>query len=112
MRLSNILIIGILTLSVSVFAQDQNVVSSSGKTKSYTHSNGFSSFNIETRGRIELTDDDKDIKSISADGYLEITKTVFGSKRSLVITPQGNTIKREYYEGRTNLPLNRKEESG
>jgi SOS response regulatory protein OraA/RecX len=68
------------------------------------HSNGFNSFNVEMRGRIEVTEDDRDIKSMSPDGYLEITKTVFGSKRTLVISPQGSGLKREYYEGRTSIP--------
>lgn len=71
-----------------------------GKTV-YKHSTGLTSFNVETRGKIELTDNDLDVKSMSPDGYLEITKTVFGNKRSIVITPQGNGLKREYYEGRT-----------
>jgi hypothetical protein len=61
-------------------------------------------FNIELRGKIELTDDDKDIKSISDDGYLEIEKTVFGSKRTIVIESMGGgTVKKEYYEGRTKM---------
>jgi len=58
---------------------------------------------VETRGKIELTDDDKDIKSISPDGYLEITKVTLGSRRSIVITPTENGIKREYYEGREKM---------
>ncbi|MEJ1239636.1 hypothetical protein WBG78_15980 [Chryseolinea sp. T2] len=61
-------------------------------------------FNVETRGTIELTDDDKDIKSLSNDGYLEITKTVFGARRQIVIESLGGgKIKREYYEGRTKM---------
>jgi hypothetical protein len=83
----------------------QNVeISSSSKINSRTkirYSTGLTSFNVEMRGKIELTDNDADIKSMSPDGYLEITKTVFGSKRSIVITPQGNGLKRQYYEGRT-----------
>src|SRR5882672_11048244 len=71
----------------------------------WNHSNGMSSFNVEIRGKIELTDDDKDIKSMSSDGYLEINKTAFGSKRTLIVTPQGNALKREYYEGRTAVPF-------
>jgi hypothetical protein len=68
-------------------------------------SNGFDNFNVEYRGKIEITDDDKDIKSMSDDGFLEISKTVFGSKRSIVIEAQGNgKIKKEYYEGRTEKP--------
>jgi hypothetical protein len=71
----------------------------------WNHSNGISNFNVEVRGKIELTDDDKDIKSISSDGYLEINKTVFGSRRTLIVTPQGNSLKREYYESRTSMPF-------
>src|SRR5688572_21747625 len=68
---------------------------------SYKNSDGFNSFNIEVRGTIEVTDDDRDIKSISPDGYLEITKTTFGSKRTIKISAEGSTVKREYYDGRT-----------
>ena len=87
-------------------AQEARVytTNNSGKTV-WNHSNGISNFNVEIRGKIELTDDDRDIKSISSDGYLEINKTVFGSKRTLVVTPQGNSLKRQYYEGRTSMPF-------
>lgn len=65
---------------------------------------GISNFNIEVRGKIEVTDDDKDIKSLSNDGYVEITKTVFGSKRAIVIESLGGgKFKKEYYEGRTKM---------
>jgi len=88
-------------------AQDDNVYSRSQHEKvSYKNSvAGVYNFNIESRGKIELTDDDKDIKSMSPDGFLEITKTVFGSKRKLRISPLGNSLKKEYYEGRTSLPF-------
>ncbi len=75
-----------------------------GEKMVWKNSNGVSSFNVEMRGKIELTDDDSDIKSMSSDGYLEITKTVFGSRRTLIISPQSGGLKREYYEGRTSLP--------
>jgi hypothetical protein len=84
-------------------AQDLYVHSTINGKIIYSTSNGLSSFNVEVRGKIELADDDKDVKSMSSDGYLEINKTVFGSKRTLVITPQGNSIKREYYEGRKQI---------
>ena len=83
-------------------AQTRSEYYSSNKgTKITFNRGGISNFNVETRGKIELADDDKDVKSMSPDGYLEITKTVFGSKRSIVITPQGSDLKREYYESRT-----------
>lgn len=67
-------------------------------------STGFTDFNIEYRGKIEVTDDDRDIKSISNDGFLEISKTVFGSKRRIVIESLGDgKVRKEYYEGRTKM---------
>lgn len=90
----------------AAYGQNENthVYSSSREGKTvFRHSTGMNSFNVEMRGKIEITDDDRDIKSMSPDGYLEITKTVFGSRRTLVITPQGNGLKREYYEGRTSI---------
>lgn len=36
------------------------------------NSNGFSSLDIRSKGRIEFTDDDADVKSISGDGFLSI----------------------------------------
>src|SRR6516162_1619521 len=86
---------------------DSHSSSSSNSRSSYYRSgnhividhDGISGFNIEMRGKIELSDDDKDVKSISPDGYLEITKTTFGGRRAIVLTPQGDGIKREYYEG-------------
>lgn len=67
--------------------------------------NGISSFDIEMRGKIVLTDDDKDVKSMSPDGYLEVNKTVFGSRRTLIISSEGNGLRKEYYEGRTKVPF-------
>ena len=84
--------------SVSINTDSRN------DTHRFKTSNGFDNFNVEYRGKIEITDDDKDIKSMSDDGYLEISKTVFGSKRSIVIEAQGSgKIKKEYYEGRTEV---------
>jgi ferritin len=99
-------------LSIPALPQQQDVNAEKDETSTTAHtktqttrwssSTGVSEFNIEVRGKIELTDDDKDIKSMSNDGYLEINKTVFGSKRSIVIESLGGgKIQKEYYEGRT-----------
>ncbi len=94
-----------LLLGLAAYGQDMTVSSSrKGSMRvSFGNSYGIGSFNVESRGKIELSDDDKDVRGMSPDGYLEITKTVFGSRRSLVITPSGNSLKREYYEGRTSV---------
>lgn len=78
-----------------------NFEASSGATKWKT-SNGINSFNVEYRGKIEIEDDDKDIAAMSDGAYLEISKTVFGSKRAIVIESiGGGKFKKQYYEGRT-----------
>jgi hypothetical protein len=97
----------------SAFAQDETVssskktnitIQSDNGTYRWKTSTGMTDFNIEVRGKIDVTDDDKDIKSISDGGYLEITKTVFGSKRAIVIESLGGgKIKKEYYEGRSKM---------
>lgn len=111
------LMLAMLTMaSGGLLAQQHEVYTSSSKsgegtvittgkeTYRWKSSTGSTDFNIEIRGKIEITDDDKDIKSISDDGYLEITKTVFGSKRAIVIESQGGgKMKKEYYEGRTQM---------
>lgn len=113
------MIVALITNIQRVNAQSASTESSSSGTEStssrtdngrerntsrWRTSTGITDFNIETRGSLELTDDDKDIKSLSRDGYLEITKTVFGSKRSIIIESVGSgQIKKEYYEGRTRM---------
>ncbi|UII24712.1 hypothetical protein LVD15_15475 [Fulvivirga maritima] len=69
------------------------------------HSNGRNSFNIEYKGTITITDDDADVKSITPGGYLEISKTTFGSKRTIQIESTSNGLKKEYYEGRKEMPF-------
>lgn len=94
-----------LLISTTGWSQSSQIYASGNGSKiTYKNTNGLNSFNIEVRGKIEVTDDDRDIKSISSDGYLEITKTSFGSRRTIKITAEGNSLKREYYEGRTQLP--------
>jgi hypothetical protein len=100
------LIIAFLITSCSFGPSESTRVyaSNNGSKISYKNSDGFNTFNIDVRGTIEVTDDDRDIKSMSPDGYLEIAKTTFGSKRTIKISAEGNTIKREYFGGRT--PVN------
>ncbi len=97
------LIFSILLVTTTLLSGAQSVsVESRGDTKRTIYNRGgMSSFSVETRGKMEVSDDDKDIKSMSDDGYLEITKTVFGSRRTIVISPTSTGLKREYYEGRT-----------
>jgi hypothetical protein len=101
------LILSLLFLASSLAGSGQSysVESRKGTQRTVYNRGGISSFSVETRGTMEVTDDDKDIRSMSPDGYLEITKTVFGSKRTIVISPTTSGLKKEYYEGRTAVPF-------
>src|SRR5690349_16701260 len=83
-------------------SKNTNIESNGSGTTKWSTSTGLSSFNVEYRGKIEIEDDDKDIKSMSDGAYLEISKTVFGSKRSIVIESiGGGKFKKQYYESRS-----------
>ncbi len=64
---------------------------------------GLKSFDVEYRGEIEVNATDTDITSIAPGGYFEVSKTTFGSKRSIVIEPSGGKLVKEYYEGRSKV---------
>ena len=75
-------------------------INDNGKT-TISIKNGFgNNFYIEYKGDIELSEDDSDVVSISDGGYMEIKKTAFGSRRKIVLEPDGagNLIKK-YYVG-------------
>lgn len=116
LKINRFLLLAIAVLSSFTFSKgqktvittdenkEQNVITNGSKTWKHTSKTGLNSFNIEYKGTIEVTDDDKDVKSISPGGYLEISKTTFGSKRKILIeASSGNSIRREYYEGRTKV---------
>jgi SOS response regulatory protein OraA/RecX len=104
LTMKKIFIIAFIALGLATNSTGQTIYSSGKNTIEFKHSNGLTTFNIEMRGKIEVTDDDRDIKSISPDGYLEINKVTFGSKRTIIITPEGSGLKRIYYEGREKTP--------
>jgi hypothetical protein len=94
----------LMSLTIAMAQSTSTSYSKNDGKMTIRHNNGFQDFQVEMRGKMEISDDDRDIVSMSPDGYLEITKTTFGSRRTLVITSQGGTLKREYYEGRTSRP--------
>ena len=76
-------------------------ISSNDGTYRYTHKSGSNRFEVEYDGKIEFTDDDKAIKSISRGGFLRIRKTSFGNRRELLAEPNSDgTINYQVYEGR------------
>ena len=56
----------------------------------YQQSNGWwTGLNIRTKGQIEFTDDDADVKSVSPDGYLSIEEHRGWTTRKYEVTPTG-----------------------
>lgn len=60
----------------------------------------FSSFIIKYRGKIAVSDNDKEVTAISPNGYLRIKKASFGNDRAIEISSDSNgKLEHKYYEG-------------
>lgn len=71
----------------------------------HRHSGIFTDYTIEYEGDFVLSDDDTDVISVSRGGYLEISKTTFGSKRKVLIeNGSGGKLEKTYYVGRKETP--------
>jgi len=99
-----LLIIGVLVATLA-WSQDRTSTRSSKGSYQFHNSGLLQNFDVEYRGDIVVTDDDKDVKSISPGGYLEISKTTFGNRRDIVIRESNGQLIKEYYEGRTKVPF-------
>jgi len=104
MRLVYLFMLMGVALATTGQPEKTTIYASRGDAKTtYRTSDGLNSFNIEIRGTIEVSDDDRDISSMSHDGYFEVTKTSFGSRRTIKITREGSVLIKRYYEGRTEI---------
>lgn len=66
----------------------------------YISKDSFSSFIIKHRGKITVSDDDKEVTAISPNGYLRIKKASFGNDRAIEIKSDSNgKLEHKYYEG-------------
>ena len=85
-----------LTL-LSFSTNAQTLVHSISKNDSYSYKrkDGFSSFEVQFKGDVQVNDSDTDVTSISAGGYLKINQTTFGNKRAITIEsgPNGELSK-------------------
>ncbi len=87
-----------------------------GKTicTNYHQTGGLSTCRIETnnmdlyvemKGDIRVTENDRDIKSISPGGYLKFSQKTFGNKRTISIESDSNgQLTRKFYENRSEIP--------
>ena len=92
-----------LIYSSSIFGQSNYSINTNNKNgKSIIRiKNDGTDFKIEYEGEITISDDDKDIISISNGGFFEIKKSSFGSRRRILIESDrnGKLIKRYYVGG-------------
>ncbi len=67
----------------------------------YKSKDSFSAYEIKYKGKITVSDNDKNVEAISSNGYLKITKSSFGNSRTIEIESddKGNLTKK-YLEGR------------
>ena len=94
----------ILLVTFSGYAKENKRTDKQGwdsREHFYKSKDSFSAYEIEYKGKIVVSDDDKQIKSISPDGYLRIAKSSFGNSRKIEIESdsKGNLTKK-YYDGR------------
>ena len=72
------------------------------KTYKFINNDSFENFEVEYRGNIVITPNDKDIQSISKNGFIKISKSSFGNKRRIHIQADANgNLQKEYYEGKS-----------
>ncbi len=94
-----LLLILLLLSPVKQFAQNSYSVNTSNGKTTVKVNNRNNKFVLVYEGEIQVADDDKDIVGISRGGYLEITKSAFGSKRKIKIESVGGQLEKSYYVG-------------
>jgi len=112
-KLKIIIALILLVLCQQTLQAQKTIISSNSGNKTTVKSKGthrrsgvFTDYKIEYEGDFELSDDDTDIVSISRGGYLEISKTVFGSKRKVLIeNGSDGKLEKTYYVGRKETPF-------
>src|SRR5712671_1316641 len=82
--------IGLITTAASAQIGEEQLRS--------TWSDGWKQLHVESRGHIELTDDERDVKSVSANGYFEISSrgwlSLFGQRYTVRGNADGTTTRR------------------
>ena len=93
----------LLTAAMLCCAYAPSIFAFSGSQSAYprqvqiSYSNFWSSFTLKSRGDIKFADDDRDVKSISADGSLMLEERQGLTWRKLTFTPRGNAVERSFF---------------
>ena len=109
MKTQFIKIIFIAVFFIPTFSFGQDEIEINGKdnqTHTYSNNNGVTSTELEYRGKIIFTDNEKDVKSISPSGFIKFSKRSFGTRRTIILEGEARgEITREYREGSKKLPF-------
>jgi hypothetical protein len=108
MKLKNQKLINIMVVFTTLFfyniAEGQLASNSRSVQHKHVSTTPFTYSEVSFDGEITVTDNDRDIKSISNGGYLKISKSSFGISRKLVLRgKEGGLIERTYFEGRNEV---------
>jgi ferritin len=100
-QINKVLLLLFVSISTLTYAQDDFEITGKGnQTHTYSNNTGVTSTELEYRGKIIFTDDETDVKFISAGGFLKFSKKSFGNRRTIILEGQGQgEITREYREG-------------
>lgn len=92
----------VMTLMVSQVQAQKNEtnISSRNGVHNFSSRNGEDRYEVEYKGRIEFSDDDRSIKSISRNGYMRFKINESGDKREIMAESVSGAIEYDYYLGR------------
>ncbi len=101
-----VVLVCLLLSSGLLMAQTRTEVKNSGKEFTYKSFDNFTSYEISKKGEVEITPDERSVKSISPGGYLYISKTTFGNKRAVKIdSDRDGKLSFQYFEGKSKEPF-------
>src|SRR5262249_889645 len=111
-KLTSVILLALAAFSTAA-AQDRPALRTARQSEEAHYrsswNEGWRQLRVESRGRVELTDDERDVKSVSPDGYFEISSrgwwSLFG-QRYIVRGNADGTTTRRFTVGSAERPLN------
>lgn len=83
------IVVMILMVSQAHAQKNETSISSRNGTHNFSSRNGGDKYEVEYKGRIEFSEDDKSIKSISRNGYMRFKINDAGDKHEIMAESSG-----------------------
>jgi hypothetical protein len=90
----------LMTVSQVHAQKNETSISSRNGVHNFSSRNGGDKYEVEYKGRIEFSEDDKSIKSISRGGYMRFRINDAGDRREILAEAASGGIEYDYYIGR------------